>query len=206
MRKSVYIIAGNSEYRRMFEKKGYAIISHLAEEMPNLVCFTGGEDVTPLLYGEASHPFTYSSQYRDDAERKLFNQFVEASIPMVGICRGGQFLNVMNGGKMYQHVSAHLGSHLITDVASGEQLLATSTHHQMMRPGIAGKIVTTANQGGTKEHMKNGGICRSNAEEPDVEAVFYPHTQSLCFQPHPEFGSVKLQEYFFSLITTHLDI
>jgi gamma-glutamyl-gamma-aminobutyrate hydrolase PuuD len=178
----------------------------LDKDIPDLVCFTGGEDVSPDLYGEEVHPQTFNSKFRDAHEQKLFKQFLEANIPMVGICRGGQFLNVMNGGKMYQHVNMHVQSHMITDVKSGATVLATSTHHQMMRPSISGKIIATAQQHGFKQHMKEGRVESSKMEEPDIEAVFYPHTRCLCFQPHPEFGSDELKMYFINLIFNLLDI
>ena len=202
----VFIIQSNSEYRKMFEEAGWEVITNLVNDVPDLVCFTGGEDVHPSYYGEKDHPFTYANTERDHREHHQFNSFVEAQIPMVGICRGGQFLNVMNGGKMYQHVTNHTGSHLITDVHTKEALLATSTHHQMMRPGIAGKVIATAEMNGSKQHMNGDKIVTQTSPEPDYEVVFYPHTQSLCFQPHPEFGSDKLKTYFFSLLNRYLGV
>lgn len=200
----VYVVMGHMEYYDMFKQEGYEVLHNLVKDIPDLVCFTGGSDVSPSFYGEDRHPQTYIDRARDETERDLFHQFVEAGIPMVGICRGGQFLNVMNGGKMYQHVSNHITSHLINDIHTGETVLATSTHHQMMRPGISGKIVAIANQNSVKQHMKGGKVVTSQEYEPDVECVFYPHTQSLCFQPHPEFGSASLKTYFFNLINRYI--
>lgn len=202
----VYIIGGDFQYTALFKDFGYEVITSLEQDVPDLVCFTGGEDVSPHLYGEAAHPQSFSSEFRDKFEQKLFKQFLDANIPMVGICRGGQFLNVMNGGKMYQHVNMHTQNHILTDVKSGDTVMATSTHHQMMRPSISGKIVATAQQHGFKQYMKDGRVEISKMEEPDIEVVFYPHTQCLCFQPHPEFGSEELKVYFHNLISINLDI
>lgn len=202
----VYIVDGNYQYQAMFKEFDFTVITSLHDELPDLVCFTGGEDVSPSLYGEAKHPQTYSCEFRDNHEAKLFTQFLEANIPMVGICRGGQFLNVMNGGKMYQHVNMHAMSHEIEDVASGELVVATSTHHQMMRPGVGSTLLAVAQRHGFKQHMLDGKINALKEEEPDTEVVFYPNTRCLCFQPHPEFGSAELKMYFFNLIALHLDI
>lgn len=202
----VYILSGDAQYTALFKDFGFEIITSLTQDVPDLVCFTGGEDVSPHLYGETPHPQTFSSSFRDAFEQRLFKEFLEANIPMVGICRGGQFLNVMNGGKMYQHVNMHTQSHVLTDVKSGETVMATSTHHQMMRPSISGKILATAKQGGYKQHMKDGRVEVSKMEEPDIEVVLYPHTRCLCFQPHPEFGTEELKVYFHNLINLHLDI
>lgn len=51
---------------------------------------------------------------------------------MVGICRGAQFLNVMAGGKMIQHVEGHAihGTHeiVVTDVYGGVKLIKSPLH------------------------------------------------------------------------------
>src|SRR5574343_347632 len=107
----IFIIAGNSQYYSLFCDIGWEAVSTI--EKADLVCFTGGEDVSPSLYGEQRHPRTYHNMNRDDRETELFNQCLKNQTPMVGICRGGQFLNVMNGGKMYQDVSHHCQDHII---------------------------------------------------------------------------------------------
>jgi gamma-glutamyl-gamma-aminobutyrate hydrolase PuuD len=213
---TVFIVGGgNGEYIRLFANMGWVVTSEYKEA--DAFLFTGGEDVSPELYGEKMHPNTYSSLYRDVIEKKMFNWAADHHLPMVGICRGGQFLNVMSGGKMYQHVTKHAGDyHNITDVDTGLVVYASSTHHQMMRPGNGGRLVAWAQQGGIREHCHEIGsenkaiISRiAGVEDQDVEVVFYPVTNSLCFQPHPEFRNESLSElrdYFFSLINRFFDL
>jgi len=206
-RHNVYIVNASNDYRNLFLNNGFAVVSTI--DQADLVCFTGGSDVSPHLYNERKHPYTCSVEARDFAEKLIFLNCVEKDIPMVGICRGGQFLNVMNGGKMYQHVERHAVSrgHAAKDVETGEIIHVTSTHHQMMRPAENGIIVTVADEGGIKEHMNGEEVVRAEEHELDVEAVFYPHTSSLCFQPHPEFyGQQKLAEYFFTLISRYISL
>lgn len=202
----VHIISGNHQYSSMFVREGFKLTSVPLEA--DLLCFTGGEDVTPSLYGEKKHPTTFNDPDRDRREEIIFHEAVEESIPMVGICRGGQFLNVMNGGRMFQHVSAHGGMHSMKDLETDEIINVSSTHHQMMRTGPACKIIATANLGGTKEFMplldgKLSEPIRLDTHIPDIEVVYYPHTLSLCFQPHPEFTGPQYEpmtKYFFKLI------
>jgi len=66
------------------------------------VVFTGGADVSPFMYGEKKLSVTCNDEHRDEQEKLFFERYTK--VPKVGICRGGQFLNVMNGGKMWQHV------------------------------------------------------------------------------------------------------
>ena len=202
----IRIVNPSHEYRKMFDEKGFTVLERYEKEEPDLICFTGGSDVSPYLYHEEKHPRSFCDDIRDKQEVFIFEEAKEKGIPMVGICRGGQFLNVMNGGKMYQHVSNHTVSHVICDVLSKSEIVATSTHHQMMRPEKDAIIVATADQYGFKEYMDANGIVAHHGHEPDIEVLFYPATQSLCFQPHPEFGSARLQEYFFTLINRYINL
>src|SRR5687768_16963203 len=104
---TVLTIGEDSLVNEMFMNKGWLVWDTDFNYPTNLdlICFTGGEDVTPSLYGEVKHPLTYNNPERDKHEVEYFNQFI--GIPKVGICRGGQFLNVMSGGKLHQHILGH---------------------------------------------------------------------------------------------------
>lgn len=205
MSKNVYIVNGDAQYGRLFTDLGYTVCqSMLSEQLQpvNLVVFTGGEDVTPDLYGHEHHTYTYNNVVRDANEKALFDKALLYSIPMVGICRGGQFLNVMSGGEMYQDVTKHTCSHEITDVLTGEVVYVTSTHHQMMKPSSKALLVASSALGGDREWW-NGEIFRREVSEQDIEVVYYEHTNSLCFQPHPEFYGAEyegMKRYFKSLL------
>ena len=61
--------------------------------------FTGGQDVDPQLYGEAMEPFCGElCPARDALEQELLRQALERDKPILGICRGIQFLNAALGG------------------------------------------------------------------------------------------------------------
>jgi len=198
--KKVLIIAGDDDYKRLFIFLGFEVVQELHKA--DLVCFTGGQDVTPKLYGDKKHAYTYNSFHRDESEALIFHKAKHLGIPCVGICRGAQFLNVMSGGRMYQHVAGHTVGHTITDTQSGEQVYVSSTHHQMMLPGEDAEIIATGNQKGRREWY-DGEIFKSDISDKDVEVVFYEGTQSLCFQPHPEFSSVEylgMRKYFAELL------
>jgi len=201
--KRVLIVCSSSDYYDMFLDKGYEIVTDITKA--NLVCFTGGSDVSPSMYGEEKHPKAYNDMVRDTQEANVYKECISKNIPMVGVCRGGQFLNVMNGGKMYQHVTNHTGNHNMYDVLSSQTLMCSSTHHQMMRPSDEGTILAFAKMGGVREHMIGQCVHANIAPQDsiDPEVVFYKKTQSLCFQPHPEFMSPiydGLRAYFFNLL------
>lgn len=201
---NVYIVGGNGGgYGRMFGNAGWDLAR--GPLTADLIQFTGGEDVSPSLYGEQRHRTTGDSLERDLYEAGFFAFARRMGIPMAGICRGGQFLNVMSGGKMYQHVSAHAtgARHLLTDLNTAKEISVSSTHHQMMRAGKGGELVATAKLGGFKEHMLDGRVARcQDPDEPDTEVVYYAETKALCFQPHPEFFQPgdECFEYYFDCI------
>lgn len=200
MSKSVYVIGGDRSYHELFKSLGYFITENPDEA--SLACFTGGADVTPDYYGAKKHHATFNSPGRDVSETAAFHSFLERNIPMVGICRGGQFLNVMSGGKMYQDVDKHGRPHEITDVLTGDVVYVSSTHHQMMKPSEKGLLVAYSTLGGAREWYE-GQIFHKDVSEQDIEVVYYEHTRALCFQPHPEFNSVEyegMKSYFNSLL------
>lgn len=194
----VHIVGGDYSINNMFLRRGWNVTNFIDETI-DLIQFTGGADVDPSYYGETKHPRTYSDPKRDAYEANVYNEWV-GKLPMAGICRGGQFLNVMNGGKMWQHVNNHTISHYheAFDILSEQPLFVTSTHHQMMIPADHGKVILTAD------------ICtrRESADivvegpSTDVEAVIYSDTLSLCFQPHPEYVSInhECQDLYFKYI------
>lgn len=203
--KTVYIIAGDSAYDELFQSLGFETTRDIRKA--SLVVFTGGEDVSAGLYGHEQHPTTYNNVFRDQQEARLFEIAVLNEIPCVGICRGAQFLNVMSGGEMYQDVDGHGRSHMITDATTGETVFVSSTHHQMMKPSSTGVLVAYSTIGEDRIWWDNE-IFKKEKAEFDYEVVYYEHTKSLCFQPHPEFNSPEyegMKMYFKSLLERYYE-
>ncbi len=128
---NVYLVGDAYQYLD-FLKFNIAIVNQL--DRADLVIFTGGEDVDPKYYGEEKHPSTWSNPKRDAYEKQIFD-LIKPNQIVVGICRGSQFLCVMNGGKLVQNVTGHAmyGEHKIIN-KEGKIFKITSTHHQMQFP------------------------------------------------------------------------
>lgn len=211
MTKKVYIVGGDGYVEKMFNSRGWAI-SRVLEDA-DLYVFTGGADITPELYGQKNVK-SYTSASRDAKEVEFYNTLKGFRAPMVGICRGGQFLNVMNGGTMWQDVNNHTALHKMiiveghddegTILEEGREILVTSTHHQMMRPDIDGEILGVAVNQATFKTDDVGTVKEGDGkfDSVDVEVVYYPETSSLCFQPHPEYAWAPKEctDFFFELL------
>lgn len=203
-----------SRVRQMFVKHDWEIVKDINEA--DVVCFVGGEDVDPALYNQAQHRSAFINKARDTYETEIYTEAFNLGIPMVGICRGGQFLNVMNGGKLWQDVDGHgRGSHNAFIPGDTTPLLVTSSHHQMMivNERVDYKILLRAGESNRRCRMsdidsatKHETITYPKKEAcSDIEAVFYEQTRCLCFQPHPEYsGAVVTAELFFDFIDEHL--
>lgn len=196
---NVFIQGGSVEYRTLFESLGFTITK---EADSDLIVFTGGSDVNPILYGQSLHPYSRISISRDEDDIKCYLRNLHK--PKVGICRGGQFLHVMNGGTLYQDVDNHAirGTHKLLCKATGAEWEVTSTHHQMMCPD-AGEVMGLAGETSYAESSINFNTVRESLSY-DVEVVFHP--KAMCFQPHPEFyGADSTRECFTHFLNMFLE-
>jgi hypothetical protein len=174
-------------------------------EDADAVFFVGGADVNPMLYGEEPHRTTHYDTRRDVND--LYAWRMAKDKLKIGVCRGGQFLNVMNGGKLWQNVDNHGVTHELTDHFTGEKFMVSSTHHQQFRPAQDGIVIATARESINKEAMgqiwkwQNNGTPMDTYFAKDHEVIWYPGTQSLCFQPHPEYTMpMSCSKYFLSVL------
>lgn len=154
----------------------------------DFILFSGGEDIDPACYGQGEHPTTSFSTQRMKMCEELWDFAIDTGTPVVGICRGAQFLHAMNGGQLFQDVDNHTREHLIEDVITGESLYSTSIHHQMCK--LNDNMTLVAKSTGvstTREYCDpNGKIIREMGSCVEVEAFYYEKTQTFATQGHPE--------------------
>jgi putative glutamine amidotransferase len=128
-----------------------------------LVVTGGAGDLDPTLYGDERHPETGPVQEERDAyELALVRGALEREMPILGICRGMQILNVAYGGTIEQHLPDVLGHEehrhtpgtfadhevrldpdsLAARAAGSERTPVKSHHHQGIKDVGGGLVVT----------------------------------------------------------------
>ncbi len=155
--------------------------------------FTGGHDVSPKLYNEEPLDCVCSFPKRDEMESIVLKKAIEKNKPVLGICRGIQFINAFLGGSLYQDLpTQHLTNvehhqHAPYDVPVHsvdiikdtplykclgiEKLSVNSYHHQVVKR-ISSKLEIMA--------ISEDGL---------VEALYMPNHKFLwAVQWHPEFS------------------
>lgn len=177
--------------------------------IPDLIIFSGGEDVTPSFYNEQYQSKYTSCNFDRDVKEKYFYDFFRQynhKIPKLGICRGAQFLTVLNGGKLIQHVNNHKNSNHSIETIYGTIINIPSDHHQMMFPyilkensyqliGYSERYLSNIYFNGQDKNIE----LPSNFLEPEI--VYYNNTNSLCIQSHPEWAiNSKDSNYLLKII------
>lgn len=186
------------------ESPGGMPLSEIATQFDGII-FHGGVDMSPTSYGQTPlRPEWKGDALRDTYELALFKEAFARQIPILGICRGAQLINVALGGTLYQdireaqpHALVHRdaalyeknhhavkilpGSKLAKLYPDATQLRINSVHHQ----GIC-----TLGQGLVVEAL--------SPEDGIVEAIRYQSTETdqycAAVQWHPEFQTEEDRE------------
>ncbi len=160
---------------------------------------TGGNDVFPLNYGEEPHRLLQKTRpERDEFDFELIKYAKEKKIPILGVCRGMQIMNVYAGGTLYQDLSLIEGETLrhvqkedrfvkthSVDIEEGsllstiypDEIMVNSYHHQAIKD-VAGEYEVI-----------------SRAKDGIVEAIEHKDYPFLLgVQWHPEMLSVRCDE------------
>ena len=153
----------------------------------------GGADIDPTTYGEAAHEMTRGTRLeRDRFELALARRALERDIPLLGVCRGMQVLNVARGGTLIQHLPDDVGH---TDHRRALGSFDNADHDVRLAPGSLAARACGEIRHATKSHHHQAvdalgeGLVASGWSVLDelVEAVELPgHRWALGVQWHPE--------------------
>lgn len=178
----VYVVGNSLNYANWLPNT--KVVPTLEES--DLVLFTGGEDVTPAIYGDVPHPRTGNNISRDNIEQEIFQKAKDLDKKMLGICRGSQFLCAMSGGKLVQDQSNPQYIHRIT-LKDGREIDITSTHHQAQYPfNMNAWDYDIIGWSKDLSPYHQDGNCKELNPPVECEIVHYKKTKALAIQGHPE--------------------
>ena len=179
----------NANYSKMLQAAGSTAVflPYTFDDWDILdgVIFAGGGDINPARgaydagdKGEAKG----ITDVRDDFEVRLFHAATERELPMLGICRGIQFLNFMYGGTAVRDLAEagytenHRELHPVVlkkgtraaEMFRGRDLFKSNHHQAVKTPGKGFTVSATSPEG-------------------VIEAIEHENGRILCFQFHPEY-------------------
>ena len=179
----------NANYSKMLQAAGSTAVflPYTFDDWDILdgVIFAGGGDINPARgaydagdKGEAKG----ITDVRDDFEVRLFHAATERELPMLGICRGIQFLNFMYGGTAVLDLAEagytenHRELHPVVlkkgtraaEMFRGRDLFKSNHHQAVKTPGKGFTVSATSPEG-------------------VIEAIEHENGRILCFQFHPEY-------------------
>jgi putative glutamine amidotransferase len=153
----------------------------------------GGADIDPGSYGEQAHAETVGTvPERDRFEIALTAAAIERDLPVLGICRGMQLINVARGGTLLQHLPDQFGHHEHRRVVGS---FDGADHDVQLLAGTLALRVAGEARHATKSHHHQGvdrlgeGLVVSGISALDglPEAIELPERQFvLGVQWHPE--------------------
>jgi putative glutamine amidotransferase len=160
-------------------------------DLLDALILAGGSDVDPASYGAEPHPETRGTwPERDSFELALARGAIERDMPLLGICRGMQVLNVARGGTLNQHVPELVGHERHRDVPG-----TFGDHEVTLEPGSLAAEAAGGERVGVKSHHHQGvdevgeGLLVSGHAVDDqlVEAIELPECRfALGVIWHPE--------------------
>ena len=153
------------------------------------VVLSGGADVDPAIHSPEEDPsLSKFEPGRDSHEFEILNKAIEKDVPVLGICRGIQVINVHAGGTLFQDIPDHANikkpyddrhhkvrfktDSILSDIY-GSEIEVNSLHHQAINKIAEGIEVVGWSSGG-------------EATEEVIEAIEVDNSRILAVQWHPE--------------------
>jgi putative glutamine amidotransferase len=173
--------------------------------------FTGGNDISPLRYREDPvMGVTSISDDRDICELALFKEGMKRDMPMLGICRGIQLMNVGCGGTLYQDIHCQVKNalgHLALQTLPQDYYHRVIIERDSKLHGIFGKCELNVNSFHHQSVKELGRGFKVTAKSPDgiIEGIESTEkTFVVGVQWHPE-GLVEKHGVFLKLFEAFVD-
>ena len=199
-----------NDYVRFFEKFGIQLIpvsnivdvlTYFQFEVSGIV-LSGGNNVGPSVYGEEKELSDVSAK-RDSTEGRLLDEGIKREVPILGICRGMQFINAYFGGKIHDDISRlKPGVDHSPAVKHDIELLESDL---IKKIGKVQQVNSFHNQGVPVDDLSSSLKAFALATDiPLVEGLYSPEHRLAAIQWHPE-RDETLSKFDEILIQSFLD-
>lgn len=165
---------------------------YFLKTLDGLVITGGNFDINPSLYSETTDGSRNMKNKRTNFELEIFNQFLETSKPILGICGGEQLMNVASGGDLIQDINLSIKTDIKheqpnprDEVSHEVKIIKNSKLFQIIKKD---KIKVNSAHHQSVKNIGENFILSALALDNIVEAI--EHTKHpWCFgiQWHPEF-------------------
>lgn len=153
--------------------------------LPHLdgVLLTGGADVDPREYGQAADGNGGYEPERDRLELALLEGALAEDLPVLGICRGIQLLNIHAGGTLHQHVPDHARYDVAPSALVHRVSFAPGTR---LRELFGPTVDVNSLHHQTIDELGVGLTVTALADDETIEGIEVPGRSILAVQWHPE--------------------
>ena len=148
------------------------------------VLLTGGTDIDPSHYGATAHPANLDPEAdRDTLELALVTQAFAEELPVLGICRGLQIMNVAGGGTLHQDIPPHAER----DAPPGDlQHEVQTTDGTTMRALYGTRLEVNTIHHQAVDQLAAGYAVTATAPDGVIEAIEHTERPAIAVQWHPE--------------------
>lgn len=192
-----------------------------ADVVPRLdgVLLTGGEDVAACLYADRLHEQVYegidpfaeraagfdndkggshspadSVPLRDAFEIALLDAAVSADLPVLGICRGPQLINIAAGGTLHQHLPEHAATDGPPDATPHTVI---TTEGSQLRRMYGPEVAVNSLHHQAVDQLGEGYIATAHSPDGIIEGIEHTELPILAVQWHPELMAEALVDPCF---------
>lgn len=164
------------------------------------VILLGGPDVHPEFYGmETGYP--REGQHWPDGDRRqieLVLQCRERQLPLLGICRGHQVINVAYGGTLIQDMEGHESPTLLDDHRFTRHQVIVEDESSLTRAGFGHELTVSSAHHQAIDRLATGLRSIASSLDGTIEAVEDPNAPIVGVQWHPE--DPRSDRYSFELL------
>lgn len=170
--------------------------------------FTGGGDVDPSYFGEEASPKLGNiSPIRDEMEIKLCREALERDMPVLGICRGAQLINIAMGGTVYQDLESQWGEKIgrceenRSDAENGEskEVRRELLKHSQGAPGWYGIHEVFFKEGSKIENIMGVKALRVNSFHHQAVCKIAPNFCISGWSPDGVVEAIESVEHRFAI-------